>query len=54
MDKTEKIIKEAFAELFILMFNNKTDNVELIFDFNKCKAKFKVSLEEVEQKKKGE
>ena len=49
--KNEKAIRDAFVELFIEMFNNNTDNVELTFDFGKCIAKFNVTLEELKEVK---
>ena len=51
MTKKEKVIRDAFAEIFMLMFNNDTDNMTLTFDFNKCIAKFKVELIELKEKK---
>ena len=50
MKEDKKLIYEAFAQLFIIMLENETDNMELSFDFNKCKAKFKVELVDMEKK----
>lgn len=49
----KKLIFEAFAQLFIIMMENETDNLELSFDFNKVKAKFKVDLIDLEEKING-
>lgn len=49
----KKTLFSAFAQLFVLMIENKTDNIEMTFDFKKCKAKFNVELirlEKVEDK----
>lgn len=50
MKVDKKLIRDAFAQLFIHMFNNDADGIELTFDFNKCIAKFKVDLVEVKKK----
>ena len=50
MKQNKKLIFDAFAHLFILMLDGETDNIELTFDFNKCKAKFKVELVGLEEK----
>ena len=42
--KQDKTTAQTFASLLVLMINNDTDNIELTFNFNKCKAKFKVEL----------
>ena len=49
MKEDKKIIFDAFARLFVLMIESDTDNIELTFNFNKCKAKFKVDLVELEE-----
>ena len=49
MKEDKKIIFDAFAQLFVLMIESDTDNIELTFNFNKCKAKFKVNLVELEE-----
>lgn len=51
MKSFPKILYEAFSTLFISMLNNETDNVELLFDFNKCNAKFRVELLEIDEKR---
>lgn len=50
MKEDKKTIFNAFAQLFILMIENDTDNIELTLNFNKCKARFKVDLVELEDK----
>lgn len=50
VEKRRKI-KEGFAELFVLMFNQKLDNIELMFDLHACYAKFKVDLIDIYTKK---
>ena len=49
MKEDKKIIFDAFARLFVLMIESDTDNIELTFNFNKCKAKFKVDLVDLEE-----
>ena len=49
MKEDKKTIFDAFAQLFVLMIENDTDNIELTFNFNKCKAKFKVDLDELQE-----
>ena len=51
MKENYKVINQAFAQLLILMIEGESDNMELTFDFKKCKAKFKVDLVELEEKK---
>lgn len=48
MEEDKKTIFDAFAQLLILMIESDTDNIELTFNFNKCKARFKVILDELE------
>lgn len=42
--KKDEITAKTFANLLVVMVNNDTDNIELTFDFSKCKARFKVEL----------
>ena len=48
MKEDKKTIFNAFAQLLVLMIESDTDNIELTFNFNKCKAKFRVILKELE------
>lgn len=59
MEEKDKTMSKTFANLLILMINNDTDNIELTFNFSKCKARFKVELldlqdTESQQEDKGE
>lgn len=55
MKEDKKILSNAFAQLLVLMIESDTDNIELTFNFNKCKARFKVDLVELKELKgKGE
>lgn len=50
MEQKDKNLAQAFASLLVLMINSDTDNLELTFDFKKCKAKFKIDLLELKEK----
>ena len=50
MKEDKETIFNAFAQLFVLMAENDTNNIELTFNFKKCKVKFKVDLKELEYK----
>ena len=45
-----KLLNQTFAQILIIMLEGETDNMELTFDFKKCKAKFKVDLVDLEKK----
>ena len=49
-----EMIYRAFAEIFKLMVEADTDNVELTFDFNGVKAKFDVILTDAKKTDIGE
>ena len=51
MKINKKLIRDAFVEIFVQMFNNNANSMQLTFDFNKCVAKFEVNLVDVEEKK---
>ena len=51
MKTNKELIRDAFAEIFITLFNANTDNMQLTFDFGKFVAKFDVSLIDLKEKK---
>lgn len=55
MNGNDEYVCKGLATLLIHMLENETDNVELSFNINKIKVKFKVELIELKElKEKGE
>lgn len=51
MDENDKYICKGLGILLIHMIENNTDNVELVFNYGKINAKFKVELTMLEELK---
>ena len=49
MKEDKKTVFNAFVQLFVLMIESDTDNIELTFNFNKCEARFNVDLVEFKE-----
>lgn len=51
MKPNKKLIRDAFAEIFMAMFEADTDNMQLTLDFGKCIATFDVSITDLKERK---